>query len=86
MPKLVEVAWFDAECTNNSGWEDPEELQKWASAPPPLMYSVGFLIVDAEDYIVLLDTIGPNEVGTANKIPRGMISYVSRLQHRSLLT
>ena len=83
---MVEVAWFDAECTSNSGWEDPEVLAEWASAPPPMMYSLGYLIVDAEDYIVLLDTIGPSEVGTANKIPRGMISYVSYLQHGSLIT
>ncbi len=77
------VSWFDAECTNNAGWEDPDTMLEWATAPPPLMYSTGFLIVDDDNYVVLLDTIGPNEVGTANKIPRGMISRVTRLTQRS---
>ena len=31
-------------------------------------------------YIVLLDTIGPNEVGTANKIPMGMVRSLRRLR------
>ena len=76
---MVLVAWFDAECTNNSGWEDPDTLFEWASEPPPLMYSIGYRIMDEDEYVVLLDTIGPAEVGTANKIPRGMISHITKL-------
>ena len=79
MPDLVQVAWFDAECTNNAGWEDPDVMFEWASEPPPLMYSVGYRIMDEDNFLVLLDTIGPNEVGTANKIPRGMISHITLL-------
>lgn len=75
----MEVFWYDAECTGNSGWEDPAEMEKWANETPPTMHSVGYLIVDDPNYIVLLDTIGPNEVGTANKIPRGMIRTIRYL-------
>jgi hypothetical protein len=76
---MVQVQWLDAECTGNSGWEDPNVMQEWAETPPPTMYSVGYLIHDGPVWITLVDTIGPNEVGTANKIPKGMIINIQIL-------
>tara|TARA_E500000178_G_C16974333_1_gene732567 strand:- start:721 stop:924 length:204 start_codon:yes stop_codon:yes gene_type:complete len=46
---------------------------------PPLMKSVGFLIKETPDYIVITDHIGPNETGPITHIPRGMILRINDL-------
>ena len=44
------------------------------------MYSVGFLIYESKDWVVLVDSLGPHEVGCANKIPCRWIKGIHRLK------
>tara|TARA_R100000655_G_scaffold30270_1_gene61038 strand:+ start:639 stop:800 length:162 start_codon:yes stop_codon:yes gene_type:complete len=37
------------------------------------MNTVGFILNETEDFIAVTDTIGPEETGSVNVIPRGMI-------------
>jgi len=46
---------------------------KYSNSSPPIMNTVGFVLNETEDFIAVTDTIGPEETGSVNVIPRGMI-------------
>ena len=80
---LVIVEWLDT----NSGceWEDPEELENWE---PALCYSVGWIINENDDYVVILADHSEAGRGRHEKpgygghraIPRGCIKRVRRIK------
>ena len=49
-----------------------------AAKPPPLMKTIGYLMHSAEEFISLTDSIGPEECGSINKIPKKMIKEMYR--------
>jgi hypothetical protein len=49
-----------------------------ASKRPPLMRTLGYILYSNEEFISLTDSIGPEECGMINKIPRQMIKEVYR--------
>lgn len=77
---MVYIKWVDAICIGSSGWNDPSELDDWAYADPPIMHTMGYLIHSTDDYVVVVDSIGPNEVGCANKIPTAMVQEMYTLK------
>jgi hypothetical protein len=81
---MVLIEWDDAICMGSSGWNDPSDLEVWAREVPPRMYSVGFVVHSTKDWVVVVDSIGPHEVGCANKIPtqwiRGMYTLKAQTE------
>ena len=71
--EIVEIFWVDAETLGDSGWMDLTEAMESAKVPPPIMRSVGFVLVDHEDFIAITDAVGAKECGHVTKIPTHMI-------------
>lgn len=72
---MVEVVWDDAS-ELLAGWTD--EIEK---TEPQLALSVGFLIIDAKDHIVIAQDL--DEHGQHNgrsQIPRGMVKRIKVLR------
>ena len=76
---LVEIIWDDAS-TLTGTWKSKEEFEK-EPLTPQLMLSVGFLIREDEDYIVVAMDLD-NEGGHASRsqIPKGMVKKVRVLR------
>tara|TARA_R110002167_G_scaffold209959_1_gene414071 strand:+ start:3078 stop:3275 length:198 start_codon:yes stop_codon:yes gene_type:complete len=49
-----------------------------ASKSPPLMKTLGYVLYVGEEFISVTDSIGPEECGMINKIPRQMIKEMYR--------
>jgi hypothetical protein len=74
---LVEVTWDDASSLEH-GWVDPadEKLQ------PQLVKTVGFLVNESENYLVIASTTDGNWVNGRFQIPRGMVKAVKPLRRK----
>ncbi len=77
---IVEVVWIDAEEHGDVGWNDLKEQLSHAKKPCPSMTTVGYLVYDGKDHISLLSTIGNKECSTLEKIPKGFIVSITKLQ------
>lgn len=66
---LVIVNWIDAATDN--GWTDTDEAHDFT---PPACVTVGFLVADKPDHIVLAQSHGGDEMGNRWTIPRGMVT------------
>jgi len=72
-PKFVWIKWKDAATHGGPEWVYAEDAMKYSNSSPPIMNTVGFVLNETEDFIAVTDTIGPEETGSVNVIPRGMI-------------
>lgn len=63
-------------------WDDAESMSHWQEAPTKvdkstLMMTLGFLIVDQPDYLLVADSYEISDdsklIGGTTKIPRGMV-------------
>lgn len=70
--KMVLVTWGDTE--HMGGWHDKLELLDYVEKPCITMKSVGWLIYNGYDHVVLAMTCGENNSGELLKIPWPMIS------------
>jgi len=52
-----------------------------AIVPPPLMRTVGYLLADEDNHISVTDSLGIEECGNINKIPRNMIKECNEIRH-----
>jgi len=75
---LVIVDWLDI-TSHDGAWLDIEEAKKYV---PSRMRTVGFLLKEEPDYIVVVSTVSDDldTVGSANAIPRGCLISISPLQ------
>lgn len=75
---LVEVVWDDAEA--QTGWEEPPKNMK-----PALALSIGFLVAESENHMVISSLIGNGENSTNLRIqiPKGMVVSRKTLQEKS---
>jgi len=72
---LVEVIWDDAAGLRH-GWED-----KTTTPSPQTALSVGFLIIDSPDHIVIAqDTDADGSHNGRTQIPRGMVKQIKVLR------
>src|SRR5712672_2447705 len=72
---LVEVWWDDATHLE-PGWKTAEEF-KAESLQPEIVLSVGFLIVEAPEHIVLaMDTDKEGQHNQRGQIPRSMVKQM----------
>ena len=81
---IVEVLWIDAEEHGDVGWNDLKEQLTHAKKPCPTMSTIGYLVYDGEDHISLLSTIGNKECSTLEKIPKGFIVSITKLNKQMM--
>lgn len=75
---LVEIEWEDA--ASEDRWQDRDEAID-GLAKPWLVRSVGHLIHDTQDGVILAGSIDPEgSVCMTLKIPRGMIRKIAELE------
>lgn len=72
---VVIVTWIDAATDN--GWTDTDEAHDFV---PPECMTIGYLVADKPDHLVLAQTHGGNEMGNRWTIPRGMVTKVRVLE------
>lgn len=74
---LVQVEWLDI-TSHDGAWLDMKEAEEYAPTP---MKTVGFLLKEDPEYIVVVSTIADSldSVGSTNAIPRGCIQSVTKL-------
>lgn len=74
---LVEVVWDDASALKH-GWTIKNDIPE-----PQLAISVGFLIREAPDHIVIAqDTDGEGSHNGRTQIPRGMVKKIKVLRKK----
>ena len=76
---LVIVHWIDPECSG-TGWQDKDDFYKWCDDPLKTVQTVGWLVRDGEDRIVVLSTMGSDEMGEAHKIPKSLVVKIEKLK------
>jgi hypothetical protein len=72
-PKIWVIIWKDAVTEGGGGWVSESEVEQIAKAELPIMYTVGFVLHESQDYICVSDSIGESETGSITKIPKGMV-------------
>tara|TARA_R100000008_G_C3581481_1_gene168845 strand:- start:190 stop:465 length:276 start_codon:yes stop_codon:yes gene_type:complete len=80
-PEIHHIWWVDAETLGDTGWMDLTEAMESAKVEPPIMQTVGFVLVDHEDYVAITDSLGDKECGHVTKIPKVMIHRREILVH-----
>jgi hypothetical protein len=71
---VVIVTWVDAATEN--GWTDTDEAHDFV---PPQCLTLGYLVADKPDHLVLAQSHGGDEMGNRWTIPRGMVRDVRTL-------
>ncbi len=78
MLKVVHVKWKDP-CFAHSGWMNQSDFEQWLEDDLPPSDSVGILAHENENFIVLLQSIGENQVADSIKISRSAIEIIKEL-------
>lgn len=73
---IVIVEWWDAE--SNDAWVDVSSVPD----SPPIVQTVGFVILETKKHIVLAQNFDPTNDKMSNtmNIPRGMIKKITHLR------
>lgn len=78
MLKVVHVTWEDP-CFAHSGWMNQADFSEWVKARLAPSDSVGILAYECDSFIVLLQSIGENQVADGVKISRSAIREIKEL-------
>jgi hypothetical protein len=78
MLKVIHVTWEDP-CFAGSGWMTRNDFEAWVKADTARSDSVGILAYECESFIVLLQSIGENQVADGIKISRAAIREIKEL-------
>lgn len=70
---IIEVVWVDAQEIGQIGWNDLNEILTESEKPCPIMHTVGYVVRSDKDQITLVRTLGDDQCGTLEKIPRGWV-------------
>lgn len=65
--KVVRVHWRDA--ANFSGWHSLDEISNLASEQSPLMQTLGWLIFQSDEFILVAQSVGNKSAADILKIP-----------------
>ena len=77
--RIVEIHWIDAETIGDSSWMDLTEALETAKISPPIMRTVGYLLIETSEFVALTDSLGPKECGHITKIPCSMIQVLNEI-------
>ena len=83
MLKVVHVTWEDP-CFAHSGWMTQTDFEQWVKASLAPSDSIGILAYECESFIVLLQSIGDNQVADGIKINRSAIRQIKEIAELSL--
>jgi|GEM_PF-2037220 hypothetical protein len=76
-PPLVEVTWEDACCLDpNQRWVDHDKH----TYVPLIVKSVGYLLYDGKEGVIIAAAWSPDCTGPRDQIPRGMVRQVRKLK------
>lgn len=75
-PPLVLVTWEDAKLLDDSAWAE----NKNHDYKPMIFESVGFLLSDTPEGVILTSAWSEEMVAARDQIPRGMILKVKKLK------
>jgi hypothetical protein len=75
-PPLVMVTWEDATLLDTGAWADNKD-HKYS---PKTFISVGFLLYDGKEGLILTSAWSPDMVAARDQIPRGMVRKVQKLR------
>ena len=70
---FVFVEWIDAESDGGPGWQDPEDMMEYSRKPLPVMKTVGMLVWEDSEKVVITDSKGPSTMGGVTKIPKAWL-------------
>jgi len=74
-PPIVMVVWEDAKTLDATSWvENRDHTYK-----PHLVFSVGFLLSDTENGVILTQAWNPELIGARDQIPKSMIRSMTFL-------
>ena len=76
--KVVHIKWKDPAFAQ-SGWMTKDEFHEWVEKGLAPSDSVGLLAHESDEMIVLLQTVGENQVADAVKISRSAIMELKEL-------
>lgn len=74
--RIVEVLWHDATGVWAEEWGDVTDIEK---AQPAKTVTVGYLMKDADDHLVLASMCNDSHVGLGLVIPKGMVVQIRLL-------
>lgn len=72
----VLISWLDIVGNDNRPWLDLKEAEGFT---PSSMQTVGYIVKDDPMFVTVVSTLGPDEVGNLNCIPRGCIQSIQPL-------
>jgi len=75
-PPLVLVQWEDATLKDDGPWADNKDH----TYEPKLFISVGFLLFEGKEGVILTSAWSPDTVAARDQIPRGMVRKITRLK------
>ena len=75
--RMVHVEWEDASEQTEGAWSGRGDVKPWEAC---IVQTVGYVVHDIEQGLVLTDSYTPNLFGRVTQIPRGMIRKVTELR------
>lgn len=75
---MVHVHWEDPGFAQN-GWMHKSEFSEWAKSGIPQTDSVGLLAYENDTYVVLIQSVGKNQVADGVKINRASIKSIREI-------
>ncbi len=76
-PPLVLVVWEDATALDDDRWV---AVKKEYTYEPAMINTVGFLLSDTKQGVIITSHWNTDHTGPVDQIPRGMIRKVTRLK------
>jgi len=76
--KIVHIKWEDP-CFAASGWMSKDDFLEWLEQKNAESDSVGLLVYENESFIVLLQSVGTNQVADGIKINRSSIREIKEI-------
>lgn len=73
---IVEIEWSDIETT--VGWRSKEELDKVKTEPMAPCISVGYLVADEDDRVVIVQSATSDSHSERTVIPKSVITNFTR--------
>ena len=86
--RMAWVVWTDAITSAEAGWTTKEDALAQATAPLPIMKTIGYVLHDDVDKLALTDSVGDDEFGQVTKIPKAMIleyGYLRREKNEEII-
>lgn len=68
---VIRVHWVDASAY--PGWHSKDELDTVIASPLPVMETVGWLVHDCPEFVVIAQTVNGTKAGDLLRIPRAYI-------------